>query len=107
MVEKVEATNKAKLQVAASSKAHFREGAREWEQCLQPQQPDGNPQQRKISKRAVGDDSLPAAKRQRITAKDRPRLKGKIEHDFCHSRVVKLPPNGDIYFAVPSEDTGL
>ncbi len=36
-----------------------------------------------------------------------PRLKGKIEHDFWHSRVVKLPLNGDIYFAVPSEHTCL
>jgi len=111
MVEKVEAINKARLQVAASIKARLREGAIEREQNLQPQQPDGNPQLRKISKRGVDDagtqDSLPAAKRQRTTAKNRPRLKGKIQHDFWHSSVVKLPPNGDIYFAVPSEETCL
>jgi hypothetical protein len=58
----------------------------------------------KISKRAVDDagtqDSLPAAKRQRIIAKE-----GQIEHDFWHSSVVKLLPSGDIYFAVPFEET--
>jgi len=104
MVEKFEANNKAKLLVAASIKARLREGAIEREQNLQPQQ-------REISKRAVDDagtqDSLPAAKRQRITTKDRPRLKDEIEHDFWHSSVVKLPPSGDIYFAVPSEETCL
>jgi hypothetical protein len=111
MVEKFEANNKAKLQVAASIKARLREGTIEREQNLQPQQLNGNPQQGKISKRAVDNagtqDSLPTAKRQRITAKDRPRLKGKIEHDFWHSSVVKLPESGDIYFAVPSEETCL
>jgi hypothetical protein len=111
MVEKFEANNKAKLQVAANIKARLREGTIERGQNLQPQQLNGNPQQRKISKQAVDNagtqDSLPAAKRQLVTAKDRPRLKGKIEHDFWHSNVVKLPPSGDIYFAVPSEETCL
>lgn len=49
MVEKSVETRAARSQVAARVKTYFREGKMEWE----PQQPDGNSQQREISQRTV------------------------------------------------------